>query len=112
MFLAGRRGDKIIRGGENVYPVEVERAIESHPAVAEAGVFPFPDRRLGERLAAVVVAADPEMPPTVDELVSWCRARLSAFKVPEEWRRASELPRNATGKLLRRDLRLDVEELD
>jgi acyl-CoA synthetase (AMP-forming)/AMP-acid ligase II len=107
VFLVGRRGDKIIRGGENIYPVEVERVLESHPAVAEAAVFPIPDRRLGERLAALIVPVTPDDPPTVQALVAWSRRHLAPFKVPEEWRFAASLPRNATGKLVRRHLQLD-----
>lgn len=106
VFLAGRRGDKLIRGGENVFPVEVERVLDAHPGVAEAAVFGVPDRRLGDRIVAAVVAADPMAPPPVAELVRWCRDRLAPFKVPEEWRFVPTLPRNATGKLLRRELRL------
>jgi acyl-CoA synthetase (AMP-forming)/AMP-acid ligase II len=107
VFLVGRRGDKLIRGGENVFPVEIERVLDAHPGVAEAAVFGVPDRRLGDRIVATVVAADPGAPPPVADLVAWCRDRLAPFKVPEEWRFVAALPRNTNGKLLRRELRID-----
>jgi acyl-CoA synthetase (AMP-forming)/AMP-acid ligase II len=104
LFLVGRQGDRIIRGGENVYPLEIERVLESHPQVAEAAVVGFRDRRLGERIAAfVVVRADADT-PSDETLVGWCRDRMAHFKVPERWQRVDALPRNAAGKLLRRAL--------
>ncbi|MCU1455136.1 MAG: long-chain fatty acid--CoA ligase [Acidimicrobiales bacterium] len=108
LFLVGRKGDKIIRGGENVYPLEVERALEAHPAVVEAGVIGVPDARLGETIKAIVVLADPDAPVSTDELTAFVRHRLSGFKVPTEWAFAASLPRNASGKLLRRALAADA----
>lgn len=104
LFLAGRRGDKIIRGGENVYPVEVEQVLERHPGIREAAVVGVPDRRLGECVKAVVVASDPADPPAAEELRGHVRDQLAGFKVPTEWEFVDELPRNAAGKLLRRRL--------
>jgi acyl-CoA synthetase (AMP-forming)/AMP-acid ligase II len=101
VFLAGRRGDMIIRGGENVHPLEVEAVLGTHPRVAEAAVVGVPDRRLGQIVAAYVVAANDAAPPSPEELRAFARARLSGFKVPAEWHLVSELPRNANGKLLR-----------
>ena len=101
VYLAGRRGDMIIRGGENVHPLEVETVIAEHPQVAEAAVVGVPDRRLGQIVAAYVVAADRAAPPLPEELRSFARAHLSGFKVPAEWHFVAELPRNANGKLLR-----------
>jgi acyl-CoA synthetase (AMP-forming)/AMP-acid ligase II len=108
LFLVGRKGDKIIRGGENVYPLEVERALEAHPAVVEAGVVGVPHDRLGETIKAIVVLADPDAPVSTDELTAFVRHRLSGFKVPTEWAFASSLPRNPSGKLLRRALADDT----
>jgi acyl-CoA synthetase (AMP-forming)/AMP-acid ligase II len=103
LTLVGRLGDGIIRGGENVFPLEVERVLETHPGVAEAGVFGVADRRMGQRIAAAVVpAAGPG--PAEAELVAWCRDRLAHFKVPERWCVVESLPRNAAGKLVRRTL--------
>jgi acyl-CoA synthetase (AMP-forming)/AMP-acid ligase II len=104
LFLSGRRGERIIRGGENIYPLEVERVLESHPAIAEAAVFGVADRRLGERISALVVVGPAAHAPSEDELVLWCRERIARFKVPETWRFVDGLPRNAAGKLLRRAL--------
>jgi acyl-CoA synthetase (AMP-forming)/AMP-acid ligase II len=104
LYLAGRRGDRIIRGGENVYPLEVERVLETHPGVAEAAVVGVPDRRYGERIAAFVAPRADRMAPDDAELIAWCRDRLAHFKVPERWLFVEGLPRNAAGKLVRRDL--------
>jgi acyl-CoA synthetase (AMP-forming)/AMP-acid ligase II len=104
LYLAGRKGDKIIRGGENVFPLEVEQILESHPDVAEAAVVGVPDQRLGEAIRAYVVATDPEMLPDTDDLRAYCRQRLAGFKVPAQWAFVSALPRNPVGKLLRKQL--------
>jgi acyl-CoA synthetase (AMP-forming)/AMP-acid ligase II len=112
LFLSGRRGDKIIRGGENVYPVEVEQVLEQHPGVREAAVVGTPDRRWGELVEAVVVPVDPSSAPDSEALRAFARERLAAYKVPTLWKLADALPRNASGKLLRRQLlvRDDTEE--
>jgi acyl-CoA synthetase (AMP-forming)/AMP-acid ligase II len=104
LFLVGRKGDRIVRGGENVHPLEVEQALEQHPAVREAAVVGVPDRRWGEVVRAVVVPVDPASPPDPDELQAHARTRLAGFKVPTDWAFADGLPRNAAGKLLRRRL--------
>jgi acyl-CoA synthetase (AMP-forming)/AMP-acid ligase II len=104
LFLAGRRGDRIIRGGENVYPLEVERVLEMHPGVGETAVVGFADRRYGERIAAFVVPRADGVTPDDAELVEWCRERLAHFKVPERWIFVDALPRNPAGKLVRRAL--------
>ncbi|MDO8390283.1 MAG: fatty acid--CoA ligase family protein [Actinomycetota bacterium] len=104
LYLSGRKGDKIIRGGENVYPLEVEHVLASHPAVAEACVYGVPDRVYGEIVAATVVPAADVPMPTWEELRAFTRERLAGFKVPTRWEAAAELPRNATGKVLRRAL--------
>jgi acyl-CoA synthetase (AMP-forming)/AMP-acid ligase II len=105
LYLAGRRGDMIIRGGENVYPQEVENRLLEHPGIAEAAVVGMPDRLLGEVIKAFLVPADPGDPPGPEELRAFARAALAGFKVPAQWEFVASLPRNATGKLLRRDLR-------
>jgi acyl-CoA synthetase (AMP-forming)/AMP-acid ligase II len=104
LYLSGRKGDKIIRGGENVYPLEVEHVLATHPAVAEACVYGVPDRVFGEIVAATVVpSGDVPLPPW-EELRAFARERLAGFKVPTRWESAAELPRNSTGKVLRRTL--------
>ena len=104
LYLAGRKGDKIIRGGENVFPLEVEQVLEGHPGVAEAAVVGVPDQRLGETIRAYIVAADQASPPDPVELRVHCRERLAGFKVPTQWELAESLPRNAVGKILREEL--------
>ncbi|WP_433602473.1 class I adenylate-forming enzyme family protein [Nocardia sp. CA-135953] len=112
LYLAGRKGDKIIRGGENVFPLEVEQILESHPQVAEAAVVGIPDQRLGESIRAFVVPVDPANPPDIEQLRVYCREQLAGFKVPAGWRFVRSLPRNPVGKLLRRRLtEVDDEHL-
>ena len=102
--LHGRAHDRIVRGGENIYPVEVERAIAAHPAVREVAVVGVPDGRYGEAVKVVVVPVDPAAPPTLDELYVHARARLAPFKAPTLLEVVDELPRNEAGKLLRGQL--------
>ena len=103
-FIEGRKRDMIISGGVNVYPAEVEAAIEAHPAVAEVAVVGVPDREWGERVRAFVVKrAGGEL--TEEALLAHCRARLSGPKVPRDFAFVDGLPRNPTGKILKRELR-------
>jgi len=103
--LCGRRHDMVVRGGENVYPVEVENALSAHPAVAAVGVVGVPDPRLGETLAAFIVATDPAHPPQPEELASCTRVTLAGFKIPQYWHVIAELPLNGAGKVVRAQLR-------
>ncbi|RMI34905.1 class I adenylate-forming enzyme family protein [Nocardia stercoris] len=101
--ISGRRTDLILRGGENVYPTEVEYALEEHPAVHESVVLGVEHPDLGQEVAAVIVA-DPGT-VTADELRAFAAERLAYFKVPARWRITAEpLPRNASGKVVRRDV--------
>jgi acyl-CoA synthetase (AMP-forming)/AMP-acid ligase II len=102
--LQGRVHDRIVRGGENIYPIEVERALASHPAVRDVAVVGVPDRRWGEVVKAVVVPTDPAAPPPIEDLRAYARRQLAGFKVPALVEFAAELPRNASGKVLRREL--------
>jgi acyl-CoA synthetase (AMP-forming)/AMP-acid ligase II len=104
LHLVGRRHDMVVRGGENVYPLEVENVLASHPEVAAVGVVGVPDQRLGENLAAFLVPVVPAAPPDVDQLRRFTRARLAGFKVPAHWYVVEELPLNHNGKLNRRAL--------
>jgi acyl-CoA synthetase (AMP-forming)/AMP-acid ligase II len=107
LFLVGRKGDLIIRGGENVYPTEVEQILGRHGQVVEAVVIGVPDARMGEVVKAFVVPADPADPPDPVALRAFARASLAGFKVPESWEFVSTLPRNPAGKVLRRELRME-----
>jgi acyl-CoA synthetase (AMP-forming)/AMP-acid ligase II len=107
LTLAGRKHDLIITSGFNVYPPVVERVINACPGVRESVVIGVPDDRRGERVIAVVVRED----PTLDERAvrRFCSQRLVDYQRPHEIRFAAELPRNALGKVLRRDLRRQLE---
>jgi long-chain acyl-CoA synthetase len=108
IFIVDRAKDMVIRGGENVYCVEVENALHSHPAVADCAVIGVPDPVLGEEVGAVIVLR-PGHKVTADELVSHVRHRVASFSVPTRmWLRANPLPRNPAGKLLKRALRDEV----
>ncbi|MEV0800036.1 AMP-binding protein [Kribbella sp. NPDC050281] len=101
LFVDGREDDMIVSGGENVYPVEVEECLASHPAVAEAAVVGVPDEEFGQRLIAYVVLREPV---SEDDLMAHVRANLARYKTPREIRIVEEFPRNATGKVLRNRL--------
>jgi acyl-CoA synthetase (AMP-forming)/AMP-acid ligase II len=103
LYIRGRRNELILRGGANVYPAEVERALQEHPAVAAAAVLGRPDTRLGQRVvAAVQLVAGREVTPA--ELADFARERLARYKVPEEIALVAALPRNAMGKVVKREL--------
>ncbi|MBF4997335.1 long-chain fatty acid--CoA ligase [Nocardia sp. BSTN01] len=101
LYLSGRKGDKIIRGGENIYPQEIEDALMSHPGIVEAGVVGLPDRRLGQIAGAFLVARDPSCPPQIEELERFLRDRVAGFKVPTSWRFVATLPKTPSGKVQR-----------
>jgi acyl-CoA synthetase (AMP-forming)/AMP-acid ligase II len=104
LFLVARQGERIIRGGENVYPLEVETVLAMHPEVREVAVAGIPDQVYGEAVKAFIVAAHGDTPPEPEALRRHARASLAGFKVPSEWSFVESLPRNASGKLLRRRL--------
>ncbi len=103
LHVLARRRDLIVTGGENVYPAEVESALRAHPAVREAGVAPGPDAEFGQRVEAWVVL-NPDARASPQEIRDFCRTRLAGYKVPRAVHLVSELPRTASGKLLRRAL--------
>jgi acyl-CoA synthetase (AMP-forming)/AMP-acid ligase II len=106
LHISSRRSDLILRGGENVYPAEVENQLVTHQAVAECIVLGIPDPDLGEAVAAVVVLHDGADASEAD-LVEHLRPRLARYKLPTHWvLTATPLPRNATGKVNRREVRL------
>lgn len=104
LYLAGRKHDMIIRGGENIYPSEIETVLAEHSAVALVAVVGVPDEHWGETVRAWIVPRVGTRPDS-EELSRWCRERLAAYKVPAEFRIVDELPMNASGKILKRELR-------
>ncbi|MCW2660153.1 MAG: acyl-CoA synthase [Mycobacterium sp.] len=103
--LRGRRHDMVVRGGENIYPLEVENVLSAHPAVGAVGVVGVPDPRLGETLAAFIVPTNLAHPPQPEELGSFARLNLAGFKIPQYWYAVTELPLNSAGKVIRATLR-------
>ena len=104
LYIHDRLKDMIISGGENVYPAEVENAIYTHPDVAEVAVIGVPSERWGEEVKAVIVPKPGRIPQEAD-VIRWARERLAAFKVPKSIDVIDAFPRNATGKVLKRELR-------
>ncbi len=105
LYIASRKRDLILRGGENVYPFEIEQRLESHPAIAEAAVIGVDHEELGQEVKAVVVFEEGEALDS-GELARWVGDALAYYKVPTQWEtRKSPLPRNATGKVLKNALR-------
>ena len=104
VFIQDRIKDMIITGGENVYPAEVESAIYGHPDVAEVAVIGIPDARWGEAVKACIVPK-PGHSVDADSVIAWARSRIAGFKVPKSIDIIDALPRNPTGKIMRRSLR-------
>ncbi len=105
LFLHGRVGDRIIRGGENIYPGEIELILAGHPGVREVVVVGVPDRRWGEIVKAVVAATDTDRPVAAEELRGLVAAKAARFKVPELIEFVDALPRTPSGKVQRHLLR-------
>jgi acyl-CoA synthetase (AMP-forming)/AMP-acid ligase II len=104
LFIHDRMKDMIITGGENVYPAEVESAIYGHPDVLEVAVIGVPDDKWGEAVKAVC-APKPGSVIDPDSIIAWTREKIAGFKVPKTVDSVEALPRNASGKILRKDLR-------
>jgi len=98
-YVAGRRKDMFISGGENVYPAEIENVLCSHPAVAQAAVIASSDDRWGEIGRAFLVVRGGSAEPSPDELEYFCRQRLAAYKVPKSFEYVADFPRTAAGKI-------------
>jgi long-chain acyl-CoA synthetase len=111
LFIVDRLKDMIISGGENVYCAEVEAALRTHPAVAQAAVIGVPDALWGEAVHAVIVlreGAAHSGERMTDDLRAWCRARLAGYKCPRAITFKTELPMSAAGKVLKTKLRDEV----
>lgn len=105
MYVVDRAKDLIISGGENISSVEVEHAVAGHPKVADASVIGAPDEKWVETPVAIVVPKDPADPPTLEEVQDYLSDKLASFKKPTRLEVVEELPRNASGKLLKHKLR-------
>ncbi len=104
LYIYDRVKDMIVSGGENIYPAEIESALFGHPAVADVAVIGVPDERWGEAVKAVVVRK-PDVDVTQGELIDWARERIAGYKLPKSVDFLDALPRNPTGKILKRELR-------
>ena len=104
IYVTDRIKDMIISGGENIYPAEIERVLAEHPSIDDVAVIGVPDDTWGEVPKAVIVAA-PGSTVDASQLLAWCRGRLASFKCPKSFDVVAELPRNPTGKVLKKDLR-------
>jgi acyl-CoA synthetase (AMP-forming)/AMP-acid ligase II len=104
VFIYDRVNDMIVSGGENIYPAEVENAIFGHPDLADVAVIGVPDDKWGEAVKAIVVAK-PGAPENPDSIIAWARERVAAYKAPKSVDFVKAIPRNASGKILRRELR-------
>jgi len=103
LYLAGRKKDMILRGGENIYPVEIEAVLHTHPKVLEAAVIGVPDNYWGEIVKAVIVLKPGEK-MTPEEVIEFCRERMASYKKPALVEFVESLPKNAVGKVLKRVL--------
>ena len=109
LFIHDRLKDMIVSGGENIYPAEVENAVFGHPAVADVAVIGVPDEKWGEAVKAVVVLK-PGATATAEEIMAYARERIAGYKTPRSVDFIAALPRNPSGKVLRRELRLPYWE--
>ena len=104
LYIHDRVKDMIVSGGENIYPAEVENALLSHPQIADAAVIGIPDDKWGEATKAFIVQTEGE-PLDEAEVISYVRTQIAGYKCPKTVEHINELPRNPSGKILRKDLR-------
>lgn len=105
-----RKKDVINRGGFKIPSAEVENVVQGHPKVAECAAVPMPDERLGEKVCIFVVPKDPNNPPTLEEIVEYCKEKgMTIYKLPERLEIIHQLPRNPLGKILKNELRAELK---
>lgn len=110
--ITGRIKDMIIRGGENIYPAEIEDLLQKHPKIAKAAVIGVPDDYWGEQVGAFIISKSLENRPTPEELTEYCKANLAGFKRPRDWYFVNEFPFTTTGKLRKFALRELIQKGD
>lgn len=104
LYLKDRMKDMVVSGGENIYPVEVENALASHPAVLDVAIIGVPDEKFGEALLAFVVVRDGHT-LELESMIDFCRDKIAGYKIPRQLQLIEELPRNPSGKILKKELR-------
>ena len=104
LTIMDRAKDMVVTGGENVYPAEVEAVLYEVPGVADVAVIGVPDEQFGEKVHAVMVT-QPDATVNLEMIMEFCRGRLAGYKLPRSMEVVAELPRNPTGKILKRQLR-------
>ena len=104
-YICDRKSDMIISGGVNIYPAEIEAVLVAHPAIADAAVFGIPDEEWGEGVHAVITLYAGVEAPTDADVQAFAREHLASYKVPRSISRSDEIPRSASGKILKRQLR-------
>jgi acyl-CoA synthetase (AMP-forming)/AMP-acid ligase II len=104
IYIADRKKDMIISGGENVYPREVEEVLYRHPAIAEAAVIGIPDDYWVEKVHALVILKEGTT-ATAEEIMAFCKKNIAGYKTPKSVEFVSSLPKNPTGKILKKELR-------
>jgi long-chain acyl-CoA synthetase len=102
-YIVDRKKEMIIRGGENISPREIEEVLYAHPSVQDAAVIGIPDPIWGEEVKAFVVPR-PDRASSADELLAFCRVHLADFKMPKTLEFLAEMPKGATGKILKKEL--------
>lgn len=107
-FIVDRIKDILFSGGYNVYPSEIERVLAAHPAVQEAAVVAMPDHYYGEVVAAFIVLCQDKPSPSEQDLITFCRSRLAKYKIPRRICVVDELPKNMLGKVLKRELMMNI----
>ncbi len=104
LYICDRIKDMVVSGGENIYPSEIENVLLRHPAIADAAVIGIPDDKFGEAPLAILVLRDGEK-LEAEEIITFCRSKLGGYKVPRQFTFVEDLPRNASGKVLKKVLR-------
>ncbi|QOV12910.1 acyl-CoA synthetase [Viridibacillus arvi] len=110
LYIVDRMKDMIITGGENVYPIEVEQVLFRHPNIKEVAIVGYPDEKWGESVKAVIALKNKDEHMSLLDVRGFCEGKLAQFKIPKQMEFVDELPRNATGKVLKTSLRINKSE--